>query len=161
MARYKPSNKAKVVFCTSISNTAAPTQAELSAGTALCTPGTYVAAGLKEMQNFESKTNFIGTPDAAQDFDSQIPGRKSAGNPAIVFYDDDASTTIRTALAEGTAGYVVKMPYGQVSTKRCEVYPVTVGALNDSQVNSDNAAYMFTVDFAITSAPVKTAVVTA
>src|SRR3954453_22799718 len=104
MARYKPSNKAKVPFRTSISSLSAPTQAEINAGTALCTPGTFIAAGLKELQNFESASTFIDTPDAATDFDSKIPGRKQAGDPAGVFYDDDASSTIRTALAEGTSG---------------------------------------------------------
>jgi len=158
VARYKPSNKAKVVFAPAVASLAAPTQAEINAGTVLCTPGTFVAAGLRELQNFESSATFIDTPDAATDFDSKIPGRKQAGNPAMVFYDDDASSTIRTALAEGTAGYVIIMRYGQLAGKRAEVYPVTIAALNDSQVDSNNNASMFTVDCAITSTPNKNAV---
>lgn len=158
MGRYKPSNKAKVVFAPSVSSLTAPTQAEINAGTALCTPGTFVAAGLKELQNFESAATFIDTPDAAQDFDTKIPGRKQSGNPAGVFYDDDASSTIRTALAEGTSGFIIIMRYGQLAGKRAEVYPVTVGSLNDSQVNADNNASMFTVAFAITAEPKKNAV---
>lgn len=160
MARYKPSNKAKVVFAPSVASLAAPTVAEINAGTVLCTPGTFVAAGLKELQNFESTASFIDTPDAAQDFDTKIPGRKQAGNPAMVFYDDDASSTIRTALAEATAGYVIIMRYGQTVGKRAEVYPATVASLNDSQVNSDNNASMFTVAVAITAQPNKSGVIT-
>lgn len=160
MARYKPSNKAKVVFSPSVASLAAPTVAEINAGTVLCTPGTFANAGLKELQNFESAATFIDTPDAATDFDSKIPGRKQAGNPSLVFYDDDASSTIRTALAENTSGFVIIMRYGQTVGKRAEVYPVTVASLNDSQVNSDNNASMFTVAVAITATPNKNGVIT-
>jgi hypothetical protein len=159
MARFRPNNKAKVVFAPAVANLAAPSGAEITAGTVLCTPGTFASDGLFELQNFESTATFIDTPDAATDFDSKIVGRKQAGNPSMTFYDNDAAATIRTALAEGTSGFVIIMPYGQTTGKRCEVYPVTIGSLNDSQINSNNEAKKFMVMAAITSVPNKNGVV--
>lgn len=162
MARSKLTGREKVVFAPSVASLAAPTQAEINAGTALCTPGTNVVAGLVALQNFESKTGFISVPDAATDFDSQIVGRKSAGEPSLEFYDDDAGTSVpRTALAEGTAGYIIRMPYGQTTGKRAMVYPVTIGSLNDSQLTSAAEAAKFMVLVAITSTPNKNATIAA
>lgn len=161
MGRYAVSGTAKVLFCPAITSLAAPTRAELTAGLALNTPGTAVAAGLVEMTNFESRSTFIDVPDAATDFTSKIPGRKEAGNPSMAFYDDDASATIRTALAEDTDGFIVVMHYGDVATKRAEVYPVTIGALNDTNPNSSSDAAKFVVDVAITAPPNKNAVIPA
>ena len=74
---------------------------------------------------------------------------------------DAASTTVRPALAEGTAGYMIRMPEGDVPTDRCEVWPVRVSALNDSAITSANEAKTFMVTFAVTSEPNKNAVIPA
>jgi hypothetical protein len=161
MARSKLSNQEKVIFVPSIANQAAPTQAELNAGVALCTPGTAIAEGLVALTNFESRTTFIGVGDAAQDFDAQIPGRKSAGEPMLEFYDGGTTTTNRTALAEGSSGYIVRCFYGQTTGKRCAVFPVTIGAQNDSMLNNQNESFRFFVAVAITAAPTKNAVIAA
>ena len=50
MARFRPNNKAKVVFAPAVANLAAPTTAEINAGTVLCTPGTYAADGLFDQE---------------------------------------------------------------------------------------------------------------
>lgn len=160
MARWIPDAKSKVTFCPGVSNLAAPTSAELTAGTVLCTPGTYVNAGLKELGGFETTQEFVVSKDLATKVDSKIPGRQSLPDASLTFFDDDASSTIRTALAEGTVGFLVLMPYGQVTGKRCEVWPVTIGALNNSQLvagGADPATFM--VAAAVTSAPNKLAVV--
>lgn len=161
MARYRIGATEKVVFAPAIASLAAPTQAELNAGTVLTVAGTAVAAGLVEMANFESASQFIDVPDTASSFTAKIAGRKTAGDPTMTFYDDDASATIRTALAEGTSGYIVRMPYGQTTGKRADVFPVTVGSLNDAQLTSANEAAKFMVAVAITSTPNKVALVTA
>lgn len=161
MARSKLSNQEKAIFCASISNQAAPTQAELTAGVPLCTPGTVTAEGLFAMTNFDSKTTAIAVPDAATDFDAQIPGRKQAGEPMLEFYDGGTTTTIRTALAEGTDGFVVRCFYGQTTGKRCAVFPIRIGALNDGMLNAQNEAFKFTIACYITAQPTKTAVIAA
>lgn len=159
MARWIPDGKSKLTFCPAVANLAAPTSGELAAGTVLCTPGTYVTAGLKEMAGFETTQEFKVMQDVATSTDSKIPGRKSLPDAHLTFYDDDASTTIRTALAEGTVGFLVLMPYGQVSSKRCEVWPVTIGALNTSQIVGGGDVATFMVAVAVTSLPNKLAVV--
>lgn len=157
-SRYIPSGNAKVVFAPSISSTSAPTVAEINAGTVLTVPGSTATAGLAEMSNWETAASNIEVPDVASTFDKTIPGRTKAGEPSISFYDDSAGTsTVRTALAEGTAGYMVIMRYGQTVGKRAEVYPCKVSALNDSQVNNKNEPAMFTAVFAITDTPNKNA----
>ncbi len=161
MARFFIRGKTKVVACPTVANLAAPTRAEINAGTVLNLPGTYVHAGLVEMSGFEAASEFIDVPDAATDFTGKIAGRKTAGEPMMRFYEDDASSTIRTALAEGTSGYVIRMPYGDVPTKRCEVYPVTIASVNTSQLTSGNDPATFEVKVAVTANPSKNAVIPA
>ncbi len=158
--RYMYPGKAKVVFAPAVANPAAPTAPEISAGTVLTQPGSTVATGMKEMRNWETSAGTTPVPDVASTFDSTIPGRQSAGEPQIEFYDDDAaSNAIRTALAEGTSGYVIIMPQGQTTGRRCEVWPVKVNTVNQNQVTNGADPATFTVTFAVPSAPTKTAVV--
>lgn len=161
MARFHPSNKTKVVFAPAVASLAAPSRAEITAGTVLTVAAGTTVAGLVEMAGFETAASDITVPDVATDYDATIPGRKQASNASLTFYDDDASATVRTALAENTAGYVIIMPYGDVPTKRCEVWPVRVSALNDSQITSANEAKKFMVNVSITASPNKNAVIPA
>lgn len=161
MARYHSSNKAKVVFAPAVSSIAAPSRAEITAGTVLTVAGSTAYAGLIEDSGWETVASDITVPDVGTDFDGTIPGRQAASSASMKFYADDASTTVRTALAEGTAGYMIRMPEGDVPTDRCEVWPVRVSALNDSAITSANEAKTFMVTFAVTSEPNKNAVIPA
>lgn len=158
MARWIPDSKSKVTFCPGISNLAAPTSGELAAGTVLCTPGTYVNAGLKELAGFETTQEFKAMQDLSTRVDSKLAGRLSLPDASLTFFDDDASSTIRTALTEGTVGFLVLMPYGQTTGKRCEVWPVTIGSLNNSQLVAGSDPATFMVAVAVTSQPNKVAV---
>lgn len=159
MSKYIVSGKAKVVFAPAVANIAAPTTGEMSAGTILNNPGGTVIAGLISMTGFTSEQGFITTADLQTDTDSKFPGRRTIGDASMMFYDDDASSTIRTALAEGTAGYICRFPYGQSAGKRCEVFPVTIGALNDADYDATaNEVQKFSVAVAITAKPNKNSV---
>lgn len=159
--RFIPSAVSKVVFAPSVSNLAAPSSGEISAGVALLTPGTSIVEGLKEMAGWETDSADVVVPDAATRFDNTIPGRTSAKSPTTLHYSDEtgAPGTIRTALAEGTAGYMIIMKQGQTTGRRCEVWPCRVSTIVDSPVNSGNEASMFTVKWTISASPNKTAVV--
>lgn len=160
MPRFFPSAKSKVVFAPAVANLAAPSGAEITAGTVLTVPASTVAAGLIALDNWETDGANIEVPDVASTFDKTIPGRSSAKEPSAAFYDDDAaSVAIRTALAEGTAGFMIIMKMGQTTGRRCEVWPCRVNTLNDSQVHNKNEAAQFSATFAITDAPNKNAVV--
>lgn len=157
MGRYIPSGVAKVVFAPAATLTA-PTQAQINAGTVLTAAGGTLIDALAEMNGWETNPDNVDVPDVQSKFVGQIVGQTKAPNPSTLHYDNDAAATIRTALAEGTAGFMIIMRYGQGVGKRAEVYPCTVSSLNDSQVDNKNNAAMFTVTYAVTSAPSKVAV---
>lgn len=150
MGRYFRRGKSKIYFLPAISNKAAPTSGEIAAGTNL-TPS------IQDPGNFEFSNSPIATPDLDTTFTSQIPGEDTAGDAQIAFYDDDTATTIRTTLAKGVAGYIVRMPLGNVTAKRAEVFPVTCTGVNDNY-SAGNEAALFTVGFAITATPTLSAV---
>lgn len=156
MGKFIYPGVAKVVFAPSVSNLAAPSSGEISAGTVLTTPGT--TGLMKVMKGWTTEPSNADVPDVGTTFIPTIPGMKSSSEASIEFYDDDASTTIRTALAEGTAGYMIIMRYGQTTGKRAEVFPCKVTTLNDIDIEAAANPAMFVATFAITSAPNKSAV---
>lgn len=150
MARYFRRGKSLIKFLPAISNLNAPTAPEIAAGTDL-TPS------IADIGGFQFSNNPISTPDLATVFVTQIPGEDTADNPTLTFYDDDTATTIRTALAKGAAGFLVLMPYGQVTTRRAEVWPVTSTGVAD-EWSAGNDPARFAVNFAVTAAPRQSAV---
>jgi hypothetical protein len=150
MARYFRRGKSTVKFVPAIANKAAPSTPELTAGTDL-TPS------LADIGGFGFNNSPIATPDFASTFTTSIPGEDTTDDSTLTFYDDDTATTIRTALAKGVTGFIVRMPYGQVTAKRAEVFPVTSTGVND-EWSAGNDAARFSVGFAITGVPVLTAV---
>ena len=149
MARFFRRGISKVKFLPAVAGTS-PTRPEITAGVDL-------SPSVAGMGGFTLSNNPITTPDLATNFDSQINGPDAAGNSSLTFYDDDTATAVRTALAKGTAGYMVLFPYGDVSAKRCEVWPVTSIGVND-QWGLDASAAQFMVEFACTAKPNQSAV---
>lgn len=150
MARYFRRGKSLIYFLPAVANKAAPTTPEITAGTNL-------TGSISDPGSFAFNNSPISTPDLASTFTTQIPGEDTAETPTITFYDDDTATTIRTVLAKGVTGFIVRMPYGNVSTKRAETFPVTVTGVNDAW-SADNTSAMFAVGFAVTGVPSLTAV---
>lgn len=152
----------KVVFAPAVASLAAPTRAEINAGVVLVNPGVYQDDGLVTMAGFETAPAFIDVPDAATDTTPRIPGRKGSVDASLTFYETNTGISPnRAALAEGTSGYLIRMPYGDVATRRAEVWPITTGAVNTSQLDNGNDAGTFTVNVAVTAPPVKNAVIPA
>lgn len=144
MARFFRRGTSKVKFLPSVAGSS-PTRPEITAGTDL-------SASVASISGFQLNNNPITTPDLNTNFDSQIDGPDGAGDSSLTFYDDNASSTIRTALAKGTAGYIVLFPYGDVATKRLEVWPVKSTGVND-EWTTDAQAAQFQVGFAVTAVP--------
>lgn len=153
MSRYFRRGKSKIFFTPTIVAPAAPTRAEVTSATDL-TPQIADIGGL------QFTNSPIATPDLATTFTTQIPGEDTADNPTLTFYDDDAATTIRTALAKGTQGYLILMPYGDVPAKRAEVWKATSTGVND-EWSAGNDPARYAVTFAVTAVPVQNAVVPA
>jgi hypothetical protein len=158
MPRTVIAGVAKVAFVPSLANQAAPTTGEIAAGTILNTPGTQVNQGLIEMPGFMTEQTFSTMQDMATAVDSKLAARQSLPDATLKFYDDSTSATIRTALAPGTSGFIVRFPYGQGLGKRCEVWPITTAAVNDADWGPSAEPHTFTVAVAVTGTPVKNAV---
>lgn len=128
---------------------ASPTRPEITAGTDL-------TAQVADINGFQLKNNPITTPDLSTTFDSQIDGPDGVDDSSLVMYDLSDSAAIRTALAKGTNGFLVLFPYGDVTSKRCEVWPVRSTGVNDQwSLSADPARYM--VGFAVTAKPTQNA----
>lgn len=129
---------------------ASPTRIEITAGTDL-------SAQVAGIGGFALSNAPIATPDLATSFDSQIDGPDSTDSSSLNFYDDNATATIRTALAKGTAGFILLFPYGDTAGKRVEKWPVKSTGVND-QWGLDATAAQFQVGFAVTAVPVQNGV---
>lgn len=138
----------KVYFCPSVAGTN-PTTGELNAGV-------DVTPDLNDITNVSVAATLLDTPDYQTGFVSKVTGPDTIGDPTLTYWDRDNSTTNRTTLAKGTAGFLVLMPYGRVTGKRCEVYPVQSSGCNDQYARDTPA--QFQVVLAVTAQPTQTAV---
>lgn len=144
MARFFRRGLSKVKFAPAVAG-ASPTRAEITAGVDL-------SASVADITGFQLQNNPITTPDLSTAFDSQIDGPDSTDDSALTFYDDNASSTIRTTLAKGVSGYILLFPYNDLVGKRVEVWQVKSTGVND-QWTLDAQAAQFRVGFAILSTP--------
>lgn len=145
MTRFFRRGTSKVKWITSPAVPTAPTLAEINAGVSL-------DAQIAEISGFEFSNSPIQTPDLGTTFTTQIPGEDTVQNPSLTFYDDDAASTIRTALAKGTSGYIIFCPYGITATKRSEIWPAKSTGVNDVWTAGNEAA-KYQVTIAVTGVP--------
>lgn len=154
MSNFYRRGRSKMRFLPAVAGSS-PTRSEITAGTDL-------SPKIASIAGFGINNARIATPNLAEVFTPEIDGPDEvSGASALTFYDDDSSTTIRTVLAKGTAGFILMMPYGDVPTKRCEVWPVKTTGVNDEPWSVGNDPARFVVGFAITSTPTQNAVVPA
>lgn len=146
MGRFTRKGISRVFFCPTLVSQAAP-----SIATELTTTNEITAA-ISEISGFQFSNSPINTPDLATTFVSQIPGEDTAEDSSITYYDDDTTTTLRTAQAKGNAGFIVLCPYGRTAAKRCETWPSKSTGFNDEWTTANEAARA-RVQFAITSVP--------
>lgn len=150
MAKFFRRGVSLIRYLPAVSNPAAPSAGEISAGTVL-------TAAVGGISGFQLSNSPIPVPDMATVFTAQINGEDTVADSSLTLNDDDTSTTIRTALAKGTAGYILLQPYGATAGKRCEVWPIKVTGFNDEWV-VDNTNAKSVVGFAITGVPTQNAV---
>lgn len=162
MGRFFRRGKEVWVLAPAVANKAAPTRAEITAGVVLTEPGSDEAAGIAGIAGWSMSRDDIATPDAATDFAKTIPGVNSSEASSITFYDDDDDDTIREAQIDGTEGFMIRMPYGDVAAKRCSVWPVrSKGVNDDADIVTASDAAKFTVGYSIIGIPEKDAVIPA
>lgn len=121
MSRYVHDGKTKVYWVPTISNKAAPTTAELNAGTSL-------AAFLKkDGLNISLTQNMVDNADLEDTFDAQGVGTYG-GSMELTCFRDDTTETAWNLFVYGTSGYIVVrrgIAYSTAWTaaQKVEVYP--------------------------------------
>lgn len=153
MAQFFRKGISKIRFCPAVADLAAPTRVELTAGVDL-------SPQVSSITGFQLTNAPIAVPNLAAIFTPQITGEDTVSDSSLTFNDDDTLETIRTALAKGTSGVVVLMPYGDVESKRAEAWPAISTGVND-EWTTDNTAAKFMVGFAITETPEQNAAIPA
>ena len=150
MPRFMRKGTTKIWFAPTVTNPAAPTVAQITAGTRLDT-------ALSEISGFTFSNSPIDTPDMSSTFVAKIQGEDTVEDSSMTFYEDTTSNPIMTALSKGANGYVVIFYAGLAGAApaagdKCEVWPVTVSS-NARQYTANNEAAKFQVSFANTAAP--------
>jgi hypothetical protein len=122
-----------------------PTTSEMNAGTDL-------SNSLSALTGFQLTNSSINTPDLGSTFVKNITGEDTTAASSLTFYDDTTATAIRTLLLKGQEGYIVLCPYGRITSKRCEVWPVRSAGVNDTW-DTGNEAAKFMCSFAVQDVP--------
>lgn len=153
----------RVAFVPTIANIAAPTVAELNAGTLL--QATLVPTGL---EGFENSVAEVDNTSLASGFDTKLPGRKSYSGTGLLLKKQDGTDTvfnlltvdntnghivIRVGIAESTAWTAAQTPVG--------VHPIRTGGWTWVGLGEANTVARYRVFTPITSAPNLKAVVAA
>jgi hypothetical protein len=142
----------KFKFLPAVASLDAPTRSEITAGKDL-------SPEIADIAGWEYSNTPIPTPDLGTTFDTEIGGPDKAPNSSVTLYDEDPDTAgLRAATAKDTAGFMCIMDYGDVATKRCEIWPCTVIA-QSNQRKVSNEALKLMIQFSITSRPHQNAVI--
>jgi hypothetical protein len=115
----------RVTFAPSIANTAAPTVAELNAGTRIDTLITPDGLNI----SFEQAT--VATAKLSSTFDTEGPGRRKA-RPELTLVRQTPTDTAWNLLTYGTTGFIVvrrtlDSATAWATSQKVEVYPVQCG----------------------------------
>lgn len=144
--RYFPTGTTRYLWLpTIVALDLIPTRAEIDAGTDLSTD-------LAEVSGWTVSSDLIDTPDINKRFTSRIPGRITAEDSSLVFYEDRVGDDVRALLPRDEEGYVVRLGAGDVAASMGDTFPVTVSSQSKQEGTDDEAARL-TISFAITAEP--------
>lgn len=155
MADIVIDGKVRVYFVPTIANIAAPTVAELNAGTALTSRLTPTG-----LEGFESSDADVDSTSLASTFDTKLPGRTSFSGTGLVFKKDDGTDTVFNALStKGTTGNIVVRSNGvdQATAwtigQLCRVYPGRTGTHSPVGIGEANSMERFRIPWFISPEP--------
>lgn len=144
----------KVFWLPAVASIAAPTQAELTAGTELTD---FVPVDGVEQSPSRNKASQAMLGDA---FVTEKVGTWS-DELTITFVRDDAGDTPKTTCAYGTEGFLLLARYGTTAASDpVEVYPVQCHEPADL-ATAENEFSKYSITFAVTATPDRTAVMAA
>lgn len=144
-SRYINKGVTRVLWVVTIANKAAPTRAELNAGTDLSNE-------IQENDGWLIESESVETPDLGRTFTSSIPGSTSAEDSSLTMYADLGGTDARDLMPRGTNGFIVWMDGGDVTGRTMDVFPVRIGSVGKNRTVDDEAATL-TINYNITSEP--------
>ena len=150
--RYYRPGITQVSYVPTIANKAAPTRAELNAGTNL-------SPEVNAIDGWQPTSNFIDAPDLVSAFVPKVAGSVEAGDSSLTLYASSNSTDVRSLLPRGTVGFIVMFDESDTPTRKMDVFPVTVGS--QAKVRDIGDVAKITINFAITSAPAENVTVPA
>lgn len=142
--RYYRRGTTKVLWVPTIANKAAPTRAEINAGTAL-------EGETGAMAGWQTSSGTVPTPALGSRFTPTVPGEITAADSSLTFWASKDADDVRTLLTRETRGFVVWMDEGDVPGQTMDVYPVQV--TSQAKVRELDQAAQIMAQFAITSEP--------
>jgi len=151
--RYARFGVTRVVYALTVSNYLSPTRGEINAGTDLSNE-------VAEINGFQVVSGFIDTQDLGTSFTGKIIGRTSSDDSSVTMYASVNSVDVRTLLPRGTTGYLMWFDEGDVSGRKFDIYPITVGSVAKERSVEDVAARLV-VNVAVTRVPAENVTVPA
>jgi hypothetical protein len=147
--RFFRRGKTRAFFVASIAAPAAPTAAEIAAGT-------EISDEINDIQGFGFKTDRIDVPALDSEFTPSIGGEQKADDSSLTLYLNSDSNPLRTTLAFGSDGFIVFCDYKPsgaiIATDVVDVYPVNViGAPKARSLKNDPATWE--AQLAVTAVP--------
>lgn len=142
--RYYRPGLTKVDWLPACANTAAPTRAEINAGTGL-------TGDVTAIDGWQPTSNFLDAPDLASSFVAKVAASREAGDSSLTMYQSSNSVDVRTLLPRGTSGFVMFLDEDDIAGRKADVYAVTVGSAVKLRDIGDLAKIQ--VSFAITKEP--------
>jgi hypothetical protein len=144
---YIPAGTSRFTFVPTIANPAAPTTAELGAGT------DYTNA-ITARQGFSTASADVDNSTYGSRTNTNIPGAITIAQSQWTLKADKLGVDARAALTQDLNGYVVDYPGGIVTGSKCNVWPVRVASSDADTVGRDALATI-TVMFSTTGVPAK------
>lgn len=152
MADANADGNTRVYFVPTIANIAAPTVAELNAGTRLDTLMTPDG-----MVGLEADTGDIDNSKLSSTFNTVTPGRVSFSGTLVRLIKQTGTDTVYNMLVYGFSGYLVIRRDILASTawaasQAAEVYPITCGEVRNISPES-NSVHKYEIPTKITAQP--------
>jgi hypothetical protein len=142
--RYYRPGLTQVNFAPAVANKAAPTRAEINAGTNL-------SPEVSAIDGWQQTSNFIDAPDLVSSFVPKVAGGVEAGDSSLTLYSSSNSIDVRSLLPRGTVGFIIMLDESDTAGRRMDVYPVTVGS--QAKLRDLGEVAQIQISFAITSSP--------
>lgn len=144
----------KIVWATTVANKAAPSRAEINAGTDL-------TREIRASEGWGVETEQVDNPDLDTRYTSQIPGRITAEESSLTFRADVTGSDARTLMPRDTNGFVMIFDGGDVAGRKMRVFPVRVGSVSiPVSVEGEDPAEVV-ISYSITSEPAENVTVPA